>query len=122
MAIPTKGRGGLARLGHALRYSLQRLSSAYRHEAAFRQEIFAALVMIPVAVLIEPSGIGRALMIGSVLVVLVVELFNSAIENAVDRVSLERHELAERAKDIGSAAVFVSIANVFVVWSLVLLG
>ena len=96
------------------------LHAAYKHEIAFRQEIWLALVLIPLAFWLPASHIGKALMIGSVLLVLMVELFNSAIEAVVDRVSLERHELAKRAKDIGSAAVLVSLINALVVWTLVL--
>lgn len=97
------------------------LRAAYRHEDAFRQEVWLAVLLIPVAVLLPGSGIGKALMIGSVLLVLVVELLNSAVEATVDRISLENHRLAKRAKDIGSAAVLISLANVAAVWSLVLL-
>jgi diacylglycerol kinase (ATP) len=122
MTAPRTGKSGLGRLIDACNYSLQGLRAAYRHEAAFREEVFAAAILIPAALLIEPSATGRALMIGSVLLVLIVELLNSAIENAVDRISLEHHEFAKRAKDIGSAAVFVSLVNVLVVWAMVLLG
>jgi len=79
-------------------------------------------VLVPVALFLPASSIGKALMIGSVLLVLIVELLNSAIEAVVDRVSLDRHHLAKRAKDIGSAAVLISLANVAVIWGLVLFG
>jgi len=98
------------------------LRAALVHEDAFRQESMLALVLVPVALVIGGSGIGKALMVASVLLVLVVELINSAIEATVDRVSLEDHHLAKRAKDIGSAAVMISLVNVALVWSLVLLG
>jgi diacylglycerol kinase (ATP) len=117
-----KGETGLRRIFNALRYSLAGLTAAYRHEAAFRQEAWLALVLIPAALFMPAGGLGKALMVASVLLVLMVELLNSAIEAVVDRVSLEHHELAKRAKDIGSAAVFVSLANVPVVWALVLVG
>ena len=120
MEGPHKGKTGLTRLRNALGYSLQGIRAALRHEDAFRQEIVLALVLIPVAWLIEASGIGRALMIGSILLVLIVELLNSAIEATVDRISFEDHQLAKRAKDIGSAAVFISLLNVVVTWALVL--
>ena len=97
-------------------------AAAYRHEDAFRQEALLALVMIPVALFMPVNGTGKALMIGSVLLVLVVELLNSAVEAVVDRISLEKHHLAKRAKDIGSAAVLVSLINVASVWILVLFG
>ena len=115
-----KGRTGLARLGNALIYSMHGIASAFRHEAAFRQEGLLAAVLIPLAVLLDASGLARAVMIASVLLVLTVELLNSAIEAAVDRVSMEDHHLAKRAKDLGSAAVLLSLVNVAVVWGLAL--
>jgi diacylglycerol kinase (ATP) len=119
---PFKGKTGLTRVWNAFRYSLDGLSAAYRHEDAFRQETWLALILIPVALFLPVGGLGKALMIASVLLVLVVELLNSAVEAVVDRVSLERHRLAKRAKDIGSAAVLISLVNVAAVWALVLLG
>lgn len=119
---PFKGKTGLRRLINAARYSLHGFGSAYRHEDAFRQEVLLAAVLIPVALVTGGTGIGKALMIASVLLVLVVELLNSAIEAAVDRISLDRHRLSKRAKDIGSAAVFLSLVNVVIVWGLVLFG
>ena len=117
-----KGKTGVRRLWNALGYSLQGMASAFRHEDAFRQECLLAALLIPAAFLIPVGGTERALMIASVLLVLIVELLNSAVEAAVDRISLENHRLAKRAKDIGSAAVFVSLINVAVVWLLVLVG
>jgi diacylglycerol kinase (ATP) len=119
---PHKGRTGLARIWNALFYSLAGLAAAFRHEDSFRQEVLIAAILIPTALLVPASGVGKALMIASVLLVLVVELLNSAIEAAVDRISLESHLLAKRAKDIGSAAVFISCINVVAVWLLVLSG
>jgi diacylglycerol kinase (ATP) len=119
---PFKGKTGLTRVLNALRYSLAGLAAAYRHEDAFRQETWLALILIPAAFFMPASALGKALMIGSVLLVLIVELINSAIEAVVDRVSLEHHRLAKRAKDIGSAAVLIALINVAVVWSLVLFG
>lgn len=119
---PFKGKTGLRRLLNATGYSLSGLRAAWRHEDAFRQEALLALVMIPLALATPAGNLGKALMIFSVLLVLIVELLNSAVEAAVDRVSLERNPLAKRAKDIGSAAVMVSLVNVAVVWLLVLLG
>jgi len=119
---PYKGRTGVQRLWNALGYSLQGMSSAFRHEDAFRQECLLAVVLIPAAFFVHASGAEKALMIASVLLVLVVELLNSAVEAAVDRISLENHLLAKRAKDLGSAAVFLSLINVAVVWALVLFG
>ena len=117
---PYKGKTGLRRIWNAFGYSLTGLSAAYRHENAFRQEALLALVLIPLALFLPASGISKALMIGSVLLVLIVELLNSAIEAAVDRISLENHRLAARAKDIGSAAVLMSLLNVVAIWMLVL--
>ncbi|MCK9989396.1 MAG: diacylglycerol kinase [Rugosibacter sp.] len=118
---PFKGRTGLVRIWNAFHYSLAGLKAAYRHEDAFRQEIHLALVLIPLAFFLPASPLGRALMIASVLLVLVVELLNSAIEATVDRISLDHHRLAKRAKDIGSAAVLIALINVAAVWLLVLL-
>ena len=103
-------------------YSMEGLRAAYRHEDAFRQEVLLAIVLMPLALFLPASGLGKALMIASVFLVLIVELLNSAIEATVDRVSLEHHQLAKRAKDIGSAAVMMSLANVVAVWVLVLFG
>jgi diacylglycerol kinase (ATP) len=122
MESPHKGKTGLTRVGNALHYSLAGLRAAFKHEDAFRQEVFLAAVLIPLALLLPASGIGHALMIAAVLLVMIVELLNSAIEATVDRVSIENHPLAKRAKDIGSAAVFVALLNVLIVWLLVLLG
>ena len=119
---PFKGKTGVERLWNALRYSLQGMASAFRHEDAFRQECLLAALLIPTALLIPIGGTERALMIASVLLVLIVELLNSALEAAVDRISLENHFLAKRAKDIGSAAVFLSLINVAAVWLLILFG
>jgi diacylglycerol kinase (ATP) len=118
---PFKGKTGLQRLLNATRYSLHGFSSAFRHEDAFRQEVLLAAVLIPIALVLDVSGTGKAMMIASVLLVLIVELLNSAIEAAVDRISFDQHRLSKRAKDIGSAAVALSLVNVAVVWLLVLL-
>jgi diacylglycerol kinase (ATP) len=119
---PSKGKTGLRRIWNALRYSLDGLREAYRNEAAFRQEVWLAAVLIPLALVLPAGGVGRALMIASVLLVVIVELINSAIEAAIDRISLEHHNLSKRAKDAGSAAVLIALINVLVTWSLVLLG
>ncbi|WP_313951228.1 diacylglycerol kinase [Accumulibacter sp.] len=119
---PFKGQTGLRRIWNALHYSLAGLRAAYVAEDAFRQEVLLAALLIPLAFFISPGGLGLALMIGSVLLVLIVELLNSAIEATVDRISLDRHPLAKRAKDIGSAAVLLALVNVTVVWLCVLFG
>jgi diacylglycerol kinase (ATP) len=122
MESPHKGKTGLTRIWNAFLYSLDGLRAAFRHEDAFRQEVLLAVILIPTALLAPASGTGKALMIGAVLLVLIVELLNSAVEAAVDRISLENHLLAKRAKDIGSAAVMLTLINVPVVWLLVLFG
>ncbi|HQS56797.1 MAG: diacylglycerol kinase [Gallionellales bacterium 35-53-114] len=120
MESPHKGKTGLTRLWNALGYSLAGFRAAYKHEDAFRQEIHLAVILIPLALWLPVSHLGKALMIGSVLLVIIIELINSAIEATVDRISLENHDLAKRAKDIGSSAVLVSLINVAMVWGLVL--
>jgi len=117
---PDKGKSGLKRLWNATRYSCDGLKAAYRHEQAFRQEAWLAALMIPCACLLPVPLLQRALLIGSVLLVLIVELINSALEAVVDRISHERHELSKRAKDAGSAAVLLALINALVVWGCVL--
>ncbi len=119
---PFKGKTGLRRLWNALGYSLQGIAAALRHEDAFRQECLLAAVLVPAALFMPVNATGKALLVGSVLLVLIVELLNSAVEAAVDRISLENHLLAKRAKDIGSAAVLLSLVNVAATWGLVLFG
>ena len=121
-ASPFKGKTGIRRLINAFGYSLQGFSAAFKHEDAFRQEVFMALLLIPLAFYLGASAVEQALMIASVLLVLIVELLNSAIEAAVDHTSTERHPLAKQAKDIGSAAVFIALIIVAVVWGLILFG
>lgn len=122
MESPHKGKTGLRRIWNAFNYSLSGLAAAYRHEDAFRQESLLAAILIPVALFLPAPGVGKALMVASVLLVIIIELVNSAVEATVDRISLENHRLAKRAKDIGSAAVLIALINVVVVWLLVLLG
>lgn len=120
-ASPFKGKTGIRRLINAFGYSLQGFSAAFKHEDAFRQEVLMALILIPLAFYLGESAVEQALMIASVLLVLIVELLNSAIEAAVDHTSIERHPLAKQAKDIGSAAVFIALIIVALVWGLMLL-
>jgi diacylglycerol kinase (ATP) len=122
MESPHKGKTGLRRIWNAFHYSLSGLAAAYRHEDAFRQESLLAAILIPLALFLPAPGVGKALMVASVLLVIIIELVNSAVEATVDRISLENHRLAKRAKDIGSAAVLIALINVVVVWSLVLLA
>ena len=120
MESPHKGKTGFRRVVNACGYSIAGLRAAYKHEDAFRQEIHLAIILIPLALWLPVSAIGKVLMIASVLLVIITELLNSAIEAVVDRVSLDHHDLAKRAKDIGSAAVFISLINVVFTWGLVL--
>jgi len=106
---------------NATRYSLAGLAAAARHESAFRELVGLCIVAIPAALWLGHNGVERALMIGSVLLALIVELLNAAVEATVDRISLEHHRLAKRAKDIGSAAVMMALLNAAVVWLLILL-
>ncbi len=122
MESPYKGKTGLRRVWNAMFYSFDGFAAALRHEDAFRQELIIALVMIPLALFMPVSGIGKSQLIGSVLLVMIVELLNSGIEAVTDRISLENHLLAKRAKDLGSAAVMLSLINVPVVWLLVIFG
>ncbi|MBC7802912.1 MAG: diacylglycerol kinase [Candidatus Parcubacteria bacterium] len=121
MESPYKGKTGLRRIANATAYSFSGLAAAARHEDAFRQELILAAVLLPLALWLGAGGVERALLVGSVLLVLIVELLNSAVEATVDRVSLDDHRLAKRAKDIGSAAVMMALLNVVVIWLLVLL-
>jgi diacylglycerol kinase (ATP) len=113
---------GATRVLRALRSSVLGLAGAFREEAAFRQELAFAVLVIPLGLWLGHSGIERALLIGPVLLILIVELINSAIEATVDRIGFERHALAGLAKDIGSAAVFMSFVLLVAVWLLVLVG
>jgi diacylglycerol kinase (ATP) len=115
---PLKGKTGITRFVNAFRYSMQGLSAAYKNEEAFRQEVWAAAVLIPAALWLPLPGLTKALMIAVVVLVLIVELLNSGIEAVVDRISNEHHPLAGRAKDVGSAAVMLAMINCLVVWVL----
>ena len=117
---PHKNRVGLVRIWRALLHSFAGLASAFRTESAFRLEVAGAAVLVPIAVALPATLVQSALLLGAVLLVLVVELINSAVEATVDRISLDSHELARKAKDVASAAVFVSLVNCALVWSLVL--
>jgi diacylglycerol kinase (ATP) len=112
----------LRRVLNAIRYSFSGLAEAARHEDAFRMELIMVAVLTPVALWLGTTGVERALLIGCLILVLIVELLNSAIEATVDRISFENHRLAKRAKDIGSAAVMLSLVNAGVVWLLIVLS
>jgi len=115
-----KGKQGIVRLINALGYSRDGLASAWKNEAAFREETLLAAVAIPLAIFLGQTGVERALLIGSILLILIVEILNSGLEAIVDKASPEKHELAKQAKDMGSAAVLLSLVNAAVVWACVL--
>ncbi len=125
-SVPTESERakpvGFTRVFRAFGNSLKGLLGAYREEAAFRQELALACVVLPAGLYLGQTGIERALLIAPMFLILIVELLNSAIEAVVDRVGLERHHLSGLAKDIGSAAVFVSFVLLVAVWLLVLGG
>lgn len=118
--MASQGTTGLSRLVKATQFSCQGFKAAFANEAAFRQEVFLAIILIPLGFYLGNSAVERALLISVVLLVLIVELINSGIEAIVDRISTEKHELSGRAKDVGSAAVLLSLVNLVVVWLLVL--
>ena len=119
---PFKGKTGITRLVNAFGYSLDGLKAAFRHEDAFRQLTILALILIPAAFIVHTTPLARALLVASSLATLIIELLNSAIEAAVDHTSLERHPLAKRAKDMGSAAQLLGLINLATVWGIALFG
>ncbi len=116
MTNPHKGRTGLDRIVRATGYSVEGLVSAYRGESAFRQEFWLSVIMLPSALWLGRSWVEVALLAGSVMLVLIVELLNSGIEAAIDRVSFEMHDLSKRAKDLASAAVLLSLLLCGGIW------
>ena len=114
-----KSKGGLQRIWRATFYSSDGFRSALKHEHAFRQELLLCALLLPLALWLPLLPCERVILIASLLIVLIVELLNSAIEAVVDRVSLENHELSKRAKDFGSAAVFLGLTNVGVAWGFI---
>ncbi len=122
MENPHKGVTGVRRIWRAMGYSFDGLLVAYRGEAAFRQLVWLAVLLVPLALVMPVTQLERALLIACVLFSLVVELLNSAIEAAIDRISLERHPLSKASKDMGSAAQMISLIIIAVVWGLVLVG
>ncbi len=117
MTNPHKGRTGIDRVIRATGYSINGLTDAYRGESAFRQEFWLAAVLLPLALWLGHGWVETALLMGTVMLVLIVELLNSGIEAAIDRVSFELHDLSRRAKDLASAAVFLSLLLCAGVWS-----
>ena len=118
---PHKGQRGLQRLFNALFYSLSGLRLAFRHESAFRQEVALAVVLVPLALIVPVSAVERVLLLESVLFVFVVELLNSSVEAAIDRISFDTHRLSKRAKDLGSAAVLVALVMLAITWGLIVI-
>lgn len=116
------GNTGLKRVFYATTYSMAGLAWAWRNEAAFRQEAVLALLLAPLGWYLGETGVERALLIGVLLLVLITELLNTAVEAVVDRFGGDHHALSKAAKDVGSAAVFVSLMNVVAVWALVVLS
>lgn len=114
--LSKEGGTGLRHLQRAMGYSLAGLRTTFLHESAFRQELFLCAVAIPLGLWLGNTPVERVLLVGSLLLVLALELMNTAIENAIDRISPERHELAGRSKDAGSAAVFVGLLLAGFVW------
>ncbi len=119
--MASQGTSGLTRLIKATQFSWKGFKAAFANEQAFRQEVYLTIVLIPLALYFGENGLECALLISVVLLILVVELINSAIEAIVDRVSTDHHELSGRAKDLGSAGVLLSLINAAIVWSLVLI-
>jgi diacylglycerol kinase (ATP) len=119
MESPFKGKTGFVRIVHAFFNSCAGLSDAWRHESAFRQEVLLAAILVPAAFWVPVTDAERSLLIATVLLVLIVELLNTGVEVAIDRISFEHNSLSKRAKDIGSAAVFVALVLMAVVWGLI---
>ncbi|MCG5077879.1 diacylglycerol kinase [Paraburkholderia sp. RG36] len=117
---PYKGNRGVMRAWNALKYSIKGFRVAIREESAFRQELTLAAILVPIGIFVPVEPVERVLLLGSVMLVLIVELLNSSIENAVDRIGLERNELSGRAKDLGSAAVTVALLTCVMAWGLIL--
>ena len=120
MKSPYKGKTGIKRLANAFTFSVAGTLAAFKHEDAFRQEVILSTILIPLAIYLGQTVIEQALMISSILLIIIVELLNSSVEATVDRISVKRHKLSKRAKDIGSAAVFFSLVNASVIWFLIL--
>ena len=115
-----KGKKGFTRLWNALGYSRDGIAAAWHNEAAFREEVLLASIAIPLAIFLGKTGVDRAILISSIILILIVEILNSGLEAVVDKASPEKHELAKRAKDMGSAAVLFSLINAAIVWACIL--
>ena len=117
MAKP--GKTGFSRLVDATKYSWLGYKAGFKNEAAFREELFLGTILLPTAIIFAESSVELALLLGSLFLVLIVELLNSGIEAVVDRISDEHHELSGRAKDLGAAAVMTALINVIVIWAVI---
>lgn len=117
---PHKGRTGIERIVYAFRYSVDGLVAAFKGESAFRQEVVLGILLVPLALWLAKTEVHLVLMVGSLLLVLIVELLNSAIEATVDRISFEHNLLSKRAKDMGSAAVLLALTLTALVWGSVI--
>ena len=117
---PYKGKTGFRRVIDATGYSLAGLKAAFQHEAAFRQIVWINIILIPITFFLDLSRVEQAVMIAVCLLAIIVELFNSALEAVVDRISLERHELSKNAKDMGSAAQFIAQMMIVSTWAIIL--
>jgi len=115
-----KGKKGFTRLWNALGYSRDGIAAAWTNEAAFREEVLLASVALPLAIFLGKTGVDRTILIGSIILILIVEILNSGLEAVVDKASPEKHELAKRAKDMGSAAVLFSLINAAIIWACIL--
>lgn len=120
MAAP-ENNTGLKRIYNAFFFSMHGFQACFRTEEAFRQEVFLALIMIPLSFFVSETAIENVILISVVALVLIVEILNTAVERAIDRISFEKHELSKEAKDMGSAAVFISLVLAGVVWAMILL-
>lgn len=118
--MSSQGTTGLKRLFKAFGFSVQGLTAAFKNEAAFRQEIYISIILIPLAFYLGNSSVEKALLVSVIMLVLITELINSGIEAVVDRFGEEQNELSGRAKDVGSAAVLIALINVLIVWGCVL--
>lgn len=118
---PFKGKTGIKRILNATSYSIAGFKAAFSNEEAFRQIVWINIILIPVSFFVDVSRVEQALMIGVCLLAIIIELFNSAIEAVVDRISLDQHPLSKNAKDMGSAAQFVGLSIIVVVWLLILI-
>ena len=120
MESPFKGKTGITRLINAFGYSMEGFKAAFKNEDAFRQEIYLAIILIPLGFLVGETVTQKILLLSSIFIVLIVELLNSGIEATVDRITIEAHDLTKRAKNIGSAAVFLAIINLLFTWVFIL--